>query len=102
MRLQAWHLAREYAIHADDIEVPVPARSRPGRWRWRIEFGIWAAKEEGEPEDARLEDGTVRLKVAGQVHDLDPETYIAYLTNRPQQLTDPAQRALVRRLGRTG
>jgi uncharacterized protein (TIGR03083 family) len=102
LRLQAWHLAREYAIHADDIEVPVPARARPDRWRWRIQFGIWAAREEGEPEDARLEDGTVRLRVRGEVHQLDPETYIAYMTNRPQQLTDAAQRALVRRLGRSG
>jgi uncharacterized protein (TIGR03083 family) len=102
LRLQAWHLAREYAIHADDIEVPVPPRARPDRWRWRIQFGIWAAREEGEPEDARLEDGTVRLRVRGRVHHLDPETYVAYQTNRPQQLTDPEQRALVRRLGRSG
>jgi len=100
--LQAWHLAREYAIHADDIEVPVAARARPARWRWRIQFGIWAAREEGEPEDARLEDGTVRLRVLGQVHHLDLETYVAYLTNRPQQLTDPQARALVKRLGRSG
>jgi len=100
--LQVWHLAREYAIHADDIEVPVAARARPARWRWRILFGIWAAREEGEPEAARLENGTVRLRVRGEVHHLDLETYVAYLTNRPQQLSDPAQQALVKRLGRSG
>jgi hypothetical protein len=102
LRLQVWHLAQEYAIHADDIEVPVAARARRARWRWRIQFGIWAAREEGEPEDARLDDGTVRLRVRGQVHRLDLETYVAYLTNRPQQLTDPQSRALVKRLGRSG
>jgi len=102
LRLQVWHLAQEYAIHADDIEVPVAARARLARWRWRIEFGIWAAREEGQPEDARLEDGTVRLRVRGQVHHLDLETYVAYLTNRPQQLTDPQAQALVKRLGRSG
>jgi uncharacterized protein (TIGR03083 family) len=102
LRLQAWHLAQEYAIHADDIEVPVPARVRRQRARWRIQFGIWAAREEGEPEDARLENGTVRLRVGGTVHNLDPETFVAYLTNRPQQLTDPTARALVKRLGRSG
>lgn len=102
LRLQAWHLAREYAIHADDIEVPVPARVRRERARWRIQFGIWAAREEGEPEPARLENGTVRLQLRGRVHHLDPDTFIAYMTNRPQQLTDPQARALVRRLGRTG
>lgn len=102
LRLQAWHLAREYAIHADDIEVPIPARVRDRRARWRIQFGLWAAREEGEPETARLENGTVRLMVRGQAHHLDPETFIAYMTNRPQQLIDPEQRALVKRLGRTG
>ena len=102
LRLQVWHLAREYAIHADDIEAPVAARARPARWRWRIQFGIWAAREEGEPEDARLEIGTVRLRVRGRIRHLDPDTFIAYMTNRPQQLTDPEQRALVRRLGRLG
>ncbi len=102
LRLQAWHLAREYAIHADDIRVPVSARVRRQRAHWRILFGIWAAGEEGGPEAARLENGSVRLNVRGHVHHLDPETFVAYLTNRPQQLTDPKARALVRQLGRSG
>jgi hypothetical protein len=102
LRLQVWHLAQEYAIHADDIRVPVPARVRQQRARWRIQFGVWAAREEGEPENARLENGSVRLRVRGEVHHLDPETFIAYLTNRPQQLTDSQAQALVRRLGRSG
>lgn len=102
LRLQVWHLAQEYAIHADDIEIPVAARARPTRSRWRSLFGIWAAREEGAPENARLEHGTVRLSVSGQVHHLDLETFVAYLTNRPQQLTDPQARALVKRLGRSG
>lgn len=102
LRLQAWHLAREYAIHADDIRVPVSAGARRQRARWRIQFGLWAAREEAEPEDARLENGSVRLKVRGTIHQLEPETFVAYLTNRPQQLTDADQRALVRRLGRSG
>jgi len=102
LQLQVWHLAREYAIHADDIEVLVPARIRGQRARWRIQFGLWAAREEGEPEHARLENGTVRLRVRGRIHNLDRDTFIAYMTNRPQQLTDPEQRALVRRLGRSG
>jgi len=38
------------------------------------------------------------VRRAGREIDLDLETFIAYLTNRPQQLKDPSQRALVRRL----
>lgn len=100
--LQVWHLAREYAIHADDIEVPMPPAERREQLRWRAAFGVFAAREEGHPVDARLEGDRAQLRVNGQAHDLDLETFIAYLTNRPQQLTDARQRALVRRLGATG
>jgi len=98
LRLQVWHLAQEYAIHADDIEVPMPSRDRQAQLRWRAVFGLFAAEEYGEPVDARLEGDRVRLHRSGQDVDLDLETFIAYLTNRPQQLKDASQRALVRRL----
>jgi len=98
LRLQVWHLAQEYAIHADDIEVPMSARDRQAQLRWRAAFGLFAAVEYGEPVDAQLDANRVRVRRAGREIDLDLETFIAYLTNRPQQLKDPSQRALVRRL----
>jgi hypothetical protein len=102
LRLQVWHLAREYAIHADDIRVPISERERRAQLRWRITFGLFAARKEGEPVNAELGGDEVYLRQDGAVHRLEPETFIAYLTNRPQQLKDPKQRALVRRLGATG
>jgi hypothetical protein len=102
LRLQVWHLAREYAIHADDIEVPLSPRERRAQLRWRVAFGLFAAREEGEPVDAEMVGGGVRLRHRAQVQELDLETFIAYLTNRPQQLKDAGARALVRRLGATG
>lgn len=98
LRLQVWHLAQEYAIHADDIEVPMPSRDRKAQLRWRAAFGLFAAEEYGEPVDAQLEGDRVRLHRADRDIDLDLETFIAYLTNRPQQLKEASQRALVRRL----
>jgi hypothetical protein len=102
LRLQVWHLAREYAIHADDIRVTMSKPERRAQLRWRIAFGLFAAREEGEPVDAELGGDEVDLRQDGTVHRLELETFIAYLTNRPQQLSDPKQRALVRRLGATG
>jgi uncharacterized protein (TIGR03083 family) len=102
LRLQVWHLAREYAIHADDIEVPMSPRERTAQLKWRGAFGLFAAREEGEPVDAELGEDEVQIRQDGTVHRLPLETFIAYLTNRPQQLSDPKQRALVRRLGATG
>jgi uncharacterized protein (TIGR03083 family) len=102
LRLEIWHLAREYAIHADDIEVPMTAREREAQLRWRVAFGLFAAREEGEPVDAEVEREWVRLRHRGQAYELDFETFIAYLTNRPQQLKDPAGRRLLRQLGARG
>jgi hypothetical protein len=102
LRLEIWHLAREYAIHADDIEVPMTARERQAQLRWRVAFGLFAANEEGEPVDAEVERDYVRLRYRGRQYDLDFETFIAYLTNRPQQLKDPAGRAILRQLGAVG
>ena len=99
LRLQVWHLAREYAIHADDIRVPLSPAERRLQLGWRVAFGLFAAREEGDPVDAEIIRDRVRLRDRGRDHDLDMETFIAYLTNRPQQLKDPRARALVRRLG---
>ena len=102
LRLQLWHLAREYAIHADDIEVPLTPAERRSQLRWRVAFGLFAAREEGESVDAEVIGDRVRLRHRGRDHDLNLETFIAFLTNRPQQLKDARARTLVRRLGATG
>lgn len=102
LRLEIWHLAREYAIHADDIQVPMTARERRAQLRWRVGFGLFAANEEGEPVDAEVEPDYVRLRYRGRQYDLDFETFIAYLTDRPQQLKDPAGRLILRQLGVRG
>ena len=77
-------------------------RERKAQLRWRAIFGLFAAEEEDEPVDAALRGDEVDLRHDGAVHRLGLETFIAYLTNRPQQMKDPTQRALVRRLGATG
>ena len=70
--------------------------------RWRIAFGLFAAREEGEPVDAELRGDRVHLRQGGEFHQLEMETFIAYLTNRPQQLRDRGQRTLIQALGATG
>jgi hypothetical protein len=102
LRLEVWHLAREYAIHADDIGVAMTPRERQAQLRWRVAFGLFAAHEEGEPVDAEVERDRVRLHHRGRRYELNFETFIAYLTNRPQQLKDPAGRQLLRQLGARG
>lgn len=102
LRLQVWHLAREYAIHADDIRVTMSETERRTQLRWRIAFGLFAAREEGDAVNAELGVDDVYLRQDGTVYHLDPESFVAYLTNRPQQLKDPRQRAFIRGLGARG
>jgi uncharacterized protein (TIGR03083 family) len=84
LRLQVWHLAQEYATHADDIGVPVPDKEREARVRWRCAFGLFARDEEGRPLKAQMTDRGV---VEGD-HELDLESFLALLTERPQHLAD--------------
>jgi uncharacterized protein (TIGR03083 family) len=95
LRLQVWHLAQEYATHADDIAVPVPDQGRETRARWRSLFGIFAAEEEGRPVPARLAGRLARLQLGGYDEEVDLETFVAFLTRRPQHLEDPARRQTV-------
>lgn len=96
--LQVWHLAREYAIHADDIEVPMRPAERREQLRWRAAFGLFAKEEEDDPVDATIEGDRVTLCLNDRRYELDLEAFVAYLTGRPQQLVDRKARALVRRL----
>jgi hypothetical protein len=99
LRLQVWHITHEYATHADDIGVAVPDEEREGRLRWRCAFGLFARGEDGRPMEVRLGDQGVVLE-DGQ--ELDPESFLALLTERPQHLTDPQKRQRVEGLLRSG
>ncbi len=98
LRLQVWHIAQEYATHADDIGVPAP-EEREARLRWRCAFGLFAREEDGRPVAGRLEDRGVVLEDG---RELDRETFLAFLTERPQHLTDPLKRQFVEDLLRSG
>jgi len=95
LRLQVWHLAQEYATHADDINVPVPADVGEERLGWRCAFGLFAREEAGRPLRGRLKDGVMVLE-GGE--ELDPESLLAVLTERPQHLADPLKRKRVEAL----
>ncbi|HKA09971.1 MAG TPA: maleylpyruvate isomerase family mycothiol-dependent enzyme [Candidatus Dormibacteraeota bacterium] len=95
LRLQVRHLAQEYATHADDIGVPVPDQEREARVRWRCAFGLFARREEGRPLEVRVDDGGVVLK--GN-HELDMDSFLALLTERPQHLADARRRQRVEAL----
>jgi hypothetical protein len=95
LRLQVWHIAQEYATHADDIGAPVSEEEREARLRWRSFFGLFARAESGLPLAARILGDRV---VLGGGDELDLESFVALLTERPQHLDDPGKRQQVLKL----
>ena len=91
LRLQVWHLAQEYATHADDIGVAVPDQEHEARLRWRCAVGLFALDEAGRPMRVEMTDRGVVLE-GGQELDLD--SFLALLTERPQHLADAVKARL--------
>jgi uncharacterized protein (TIGR03083 family) len=81
-RWQAFHLAFELAVHADDVFVPVEAGEEPARTAWQARFGRFAISE--LKPDATIERGDGVTRVTGPVVDIelaDPE-FVAVVSGR--------------------
>jgi len=66
---QAFHLAFELAVHADDVGVPVSAGERDARIDWQAHFGRFALKELNK--DLAFEPGSGVTHVKGEGLDLE-------------------------------
>ena len=64
-RWQAFHLAFELAVHADDVGVPVSAGERDARLAWEARFGRFALKELNKDLAIEAGDGTTHVKGEG-------------------------------------
>jgi uncharacterized protein (TIGR03083 family) len=64
-RWQAFHLAFELAVHADDVGVPVTAQEEPGRTAWQAQFGRFALKELDKDLDIKAANGATQVRGAG-------------------------------------
>jgi uncharacterized protein (TIGR03083 family) len=68
-RWQAFHLAFELAIHADDVGAPVADSEAAARTRWLAQFGRFALKETKPDTETEAHDG--RTRVRGGAVDVD-------------------------------
>ncbi|MGH9274197.1 MAG: maleylpyruvate isomerase N-terminal domain-containing protein [Acidimicrobiales bacterium] len=81
-RWQAFHLAGELAIHADDIFVPVPETDRAARLDWRVRFSRFSL-EESKPElTTEAAGGRTRVVGGGQEVELDDELFVEAVAGR--------------------
>jgi uncharacterized protein (TIGR03083 family) len=96
-RWQAFHLAFELAVHADDAGVPVEPGEAAGRIKWEAAFGRFALKEldKGLVLDAR--DGSTHVTGKGLDTDLADAVFVDAVAARlgPDAPLDAETRALL-------
>lgn len=91
-RWQAFHVASELAIHADDMFVPVRAADSAARTVWRASFSRFALREAKPHIEAEaVAPGRTQVRAPGLDTELDDESFVAAVAGR---LVDPGLAAL--------
>ena len=83
MDWQAWHLANELAIHADDIGVPVEADEAAERAAWLTAFARFAVTETDKGVVVEPVDRGYRAASGGTEAVLSAEDLVAAVNSRP-------------------
>jgi uncharacterized protein (TIGR03083 family) len=96
-RWQAFHLAFELAVHADDVGVPVEPREAAGRTAWEAAVGRFALKEFDRDLEIDGGDGATHVKGGGLDTDLPDDLFVGAVSARlgPDAPLDAEQRALL-------
>jgi hypothetical protein len=74
--LQAFHLAMEYATHADDIGAAVNADERDTRRAWRVRFARFAIAELEKPVEIEAAAGRNVVRAGGEQAELDDDELV--------------------------
>lgn len=75
--LQAFHLAAEYATHADDIGMELSGQEHTTRTAWRVVFGRFVLVEYDRPVTVQsAAPGQLRVRVGGEEAVLSNEEFV--------------------------
>jgi uncharacterized protein (TIGR03083 family) len=96
-RRQAFHLAFELAVHADDVGAPVEPDEAAARIAWEAAFGRFALKELDKGLELDAGDGTTRVAGTGIDIELPDAVFVDAVAARlgPDGPLDADQRALL-------
>ncbi|HTD50808.1 MAG TPA: maleylpyruvate isomerase family mycothiol-dependent enzyme [Acidimicrobiia bacterium] len=81
-RWQAFHLAFELAVHADDVGVPVSAAEADARLAWQTRFGRFALKELNKDLEIEAGDGVNRVRGDGLDIEVTDAVFVAAVAAR--------------------
>jgi len=96
-RWQAFHLAFELAVHADDVGVPVTAQEEPARTAWQAQFGRFALKELNKDLEIKAGRGTTQVRGDGIDKEIGDAVFVQAVAARlgDDGPLDAEQRALL-------
>jgi uncharacterized protein (TIGR03083 family) len=95
VELQAFHLASEYATHADDMGAPVSEDEKLKRLAWRMAFSKVAVEEAGKPVQVAADaDGNVHVKAADKEATLSEADFVEAVSGRLKTIDPELQDAL--------
>jgi len=96
-RWQAFHLAFELAVHADDVGVPVAPAEAGARVAWEAAFGRFALKELDKDLNFEAANGTTHVEGDGIDIDLPDDVFVDAVAARlgPDAPFDAEQRTLL-------
>lgn len=94
VELQAFHLASEYATHADDMGVPIADGERADRLAWRLAFSTFAVGEAEKPAQVRTAGEKVTVKAGGKEATLSPSDFVEAVSGRLKTIDQELQDAL--------
>ena len=96
-RWQAFHLAFELAVHADDVGVPVTAPEEAARTAWQAQFGRFALKELNKDLEIKAGNGTTQVRGDGIDKEIGDAVFVQAVAARlgDDGPLDAEQRALL-------
>jgi uncharacterized protein (TIGR03083 family) len=92
--LMAFHVASEYATHADDMDVPLTDAERDERTRWREKVSKFALAEGEKPVEIEEKDGNYVVRAKGMEVTLSAADFVEAVTARLKTIDPELQDAL--------
>jgi hypothetical protein len=90
----AFHIASEYATHADDMDVDVPEQERVARTAWRAQVSRFALEEAEKPVQVDVEGDAYVVKANGKQLTLSASDFVEAVTARLKTIDPDMQEAL--------
>lgn len=94
IELQAFHLASEYATHADDMGVPISDVDKAKQLGWRLAFSKVALEEAEKNVELTPGQGTIKVKAGDKEATLSEADFVEAVTARLKTIDPELQDAL--------